>query len=78
MDLSKLTPATWPADRRQWVYRCGVAGIALLVAYKLLPTEHAPLWLDLLANILGVGGATAATVTADRTLRQQRADGVLE
>lgn len=73
-----LNPRTWPAADRQWVYRCGVAAVALLITYKVLPTDHAPLWLDLMANILGLGGAGAAAATADTTLRQQRADGVLD
>lgn len=76
--MSNLYPASWPAGRRQWLYRCGVAAVAILVAYQVLPTEHAPLWLDLLVNVLGLGGAGAAAATADTTLKAQRADGLLE
>lgn len=76
--MDKLNPQSWPAEKRQWVYRSGVAGIAILIGYKLIAPEHAPLWLDLLAEIFGFGGGGAAALTADRTLKRQRADGTVD
>ncbi|ACI06245.1 holin [Mycobacterium phage BIB8] len=66
--LNKLTPA-----RRQWLYGIIVAAIAVAVGYRVIAPEHAPLWLDLAANVLGIGG----TGTAGYMLSQQRKDGIL-
>ncbi|AGI12975.1 holin [Mycobacterium phage Butters] len=66
--FDKLTPA-----RRQWLYGIIVAAIALAVGYKVIAPEHAPMWLDLAANVLGIGG----TGTAGYMLSQQRKDGIL-
>lgn len=66
--FDKLTPA-----RRQWLYGIIVAAIALAVAYKFIAPEHAPMWLDLAANVLGLGG----TGTAGVMLSRQRKDGIL-
>ena len=76
--MANLDPRNWPAAQRQWVYRIGLACIALMLTYKLIGPEHAPLWIDLLANILGVGGGAAAAGTADVVLKGQRKDGVVE
>lgn len=76
--MNAFNPRLWPAEKRQWVYRSGLAAIALLLGYQIISPEHAPLWADLLANILGFTGATAAAATADRTLKHQRADGTVQ
>ncbi|UGU31398.1 hypothetical protein LT350_00030 [Mycolicibacterium smegmatis] len=66
--LDKLTPA-----RRQWLYGVAVSALAVAVLYKVVAPEHVPAWLDLIANILGVGGTGTAAVV----LNQQRKDGTL-
>lgn len=62
------------ARQRNWLYGIACAGLALAVPYKIVDPEHVPLWLDLAANILGVGG----TATAAVVLKTQRADGTVE
>lgn len=39
---------------RRYIYRVGVAGIAVLVGYGVLTQEYAVLWIALLAPILGM------------------------
>ncbi|MEU9805433.1 hypothetical protein [Mycobacterium sp. NPDC050853] len=68
MKLPELTPR-----RRQWLYGIAVAAIAVAVAYKMIAPEHAPVWLDLAANVFGFGG----TSTAGMMLSRQRKDGTL-
>ena len=63
---------------RQWLYGIAVVALALLGAYKIIDPAHAPLWLDLAANILGIGVPTAATGTATLVVRTQRRDGTLQ
>lgn len=67
--MDKLTPA-----RRQQLYYVASAALAILIAYNLVAPEHAPLWLDLAANILGIGGTGTAAVV----LKGQRKDGTVE
>ncbi|OHU29026.1 hypothetical protein [Mycobacteroides chelonae] len=68
MKIPELTPV-----RRQWLYGISVASIAVAVGYKAIAPEHAPLWLDLAANVFGIGG----TGTAGLMLNRQRKDGTL-
>ncbi|QRY48151.1 hypothetical protein JVX93_16015 [Mycolicibacterium boenickei] len=68
MKVPELTPG-----RRMWLYGVTVAGIAVAVGYKAIAPEHAPLWLDLAANVLGISGAGTAGVMLNR----QRKDGTL-
>ncbi|MGB0971624.1 MAG: phage holin [Mycobacterium sp.] len=63
---------------RQRLYGIAVVAIALLVTYKIVEPEHAPLWLDLAANILGLGVPTAAAGTANLVVRDQRRNGTLD
>lgn len=70
--INKLTAA-----QRQWLYRIAVAAVILLVAYNVIGPEHAPLWLDLAANVLGLGLPVAASGTAATKLRGQIKDGTL-
>ncbi|WP_166905923.1 hypothetical protein [Mycobacterium sp. DL440] len=68
MELPELTP-----ERRQWLYGITVAAITVAVGYKAIAPEHAPMWLDLAANVLGISG----TGTAGVMLSRQRKDGTL-
>jgi hypothetical protein len=44
-----------PSPRqRQYIYRVGIAGIAVLVGYGVLSQEYALLWAALLAPVLGM------------------------
>mgnify|MGYP001050337864 CR=1 FL=1 len=62
------------AQQRNWFYGIATSIIAIAAAYKVVEPEHVPLWLDLAANILGVGvGSTAAVV-----LKSQRDEGLIE
>lgn len=70
--IDKLTAA-----QRQWLYRIAVAAIALLVFYNVIGPEHAPLWLDLAVNVLGVGVPTAASGTAALKINRQMKNGTL-
>ena len=40
------------ATQRTWLYGVATAIIPILVAYGLITTEHAPLWLALVAAVL--------------------------
>ena len=62
------------AQQRNWLYGIACALLAVAVTYKLIDPAHAPLWLDLAANILGIGGTGTAAVV----LKTQRADGTVE
>lgn len=62
---------------RQWLYGIAVVALALLGAYKIVDPAHAPLWLDLIANVLGLGVPAAATGTATLVVRDQRRNGTL-
>lgn len=42
-----------PLWARKWLYGVAVALIPLLVAYGLMSTNEAPLWLALIAAVLG-------------------------
>ena len=66
---SKISP-----KQRQWLYGIAASALAILVVYNVVNPEHVPLWLDLAANILGVGGTTTAAVV----LKSQREDGTVE
>lgn len=66
------------ARQRQWLYGISLAAIALLVTYKIVDPAHAPLWLDLVVNIVGIGTPTAASGTAAVVLKEQRKDGTVE
>lgn len=59
---------------RNWLYGIAFSGLTVAVAYNLVAPEHVPVWLDLAANLLGVGGTGTAAVV----LKQQRKDGTVE
>lgn len=69
----KLSPR-----QRQWLYGVGVAAVGLLVTYKIIEPEHAPMWLDMFVNVVGIGAPGVATGTAAVVLNKQRRDGTLE
>lgn len=68
--LDKLTTP----KARNWLYGIAAAALTAAVAYNLVAPEHVPVWLDLAANILGVGGTGTAAVV----LKHQRKDGTVE
>ena len=45
---------------RVWIYSVLVALVAVLVAYGVIDSEQAPLWIALGAAVLGVAGTEAA------------------
>lgn len=45
------------ATVRRYLYRVGIAGVAVAVGYGLLTQEFAVLWLVLLAALLGLADA---------------------
>ena len=53
---------TWlmTATGRRWIYGVSVASIALLVAYGIVRSDQAPLWLSLAAAVLGLAGPATA------------------
>lgn len=42
---------------RRYLYRVGIAGVAVLVGYGIVSGEHAVLWTAALAAILGLADA---------------------
>ncbi|WP_428639705.1 phage holin [Schaalia sp.] len=54
--LEWLTP-----DVRSWLYRITLALIPILVAYGILESQTAPLWIALAASVLSTGTALAHT-----------------
>lgn len=50
------------AKNRAWLYRIAIAAVALVTAVGLLDPSQSPLWLALIAAVLGI----AAPVTALR------------
>lgn len=62
------------AQHRNWLYGIACSALAVAITYKLIDPAHAPIWLDLAANILGIGG----TGTAAAVLKAQRTQGVIE
>lgn len=65
---------TISAKHRNWLYGIACSLLAVAVTYKVVDPAHAPVWLDLAANILGISG----TGTAAIVLKTQRAEGVIE
>lgn len=49
-----LTPAV-----RRWAYGIATAAVPLLVVYGVIESETAPLWVALVASVLGTGTAFA-------------------
>lgn len=49
-----LTPAV-----RRWAYGIATAAVPLLVVYGVIESETAPLWVALVASVLGTGTALA-------------------
>lgn len=49
-----LTPAV-----RRWAYGIATAAVPLLVIYGVIESETAPLWVALVASVLGTGTALA-------------------
>ncbi|MCG7595937.1 hypothetical protein [Mycobacterium sp. PSTR-4-N] len=70
--ITKLT-----AEQRQRLYGSAAAVLVLLGIYKIVAPEDAPLWLNLVANILGLGYPAVASTTATVVVKQQREDGTL-
>lgn len=56
-----LTPA-----RRRAVYLVAAAVAAVLVAYGLISEDQAPVWLELVAAILGVAAPTLAVANVPK------------
>ena len=66
------------ARQRQWLYGLAVAAVAILVTYKVIDPAHAPLWLDLFINVVGIGTPAVASGTAAVVVKKQREDGTVE
>lgn len=62
------------ARQRQALYYFAFAAMGLLVSYNIVGPEQAPLWMDVIANLIGLSG----TGTAAAVLRKQRRDGTVE
>jgi hypothetical protein len=67
-----LATLTSPAAR-EWLYGIALAALAVATFYKIVSADALPLWLALIAGILGIG----ATGTAAVKVHQQRNDGTL-
>lgn len=52
--LTWLTP-----DVRRWLYGIATALVPILVIYGLIESETAPMWIALVASVLGTGTALA-------------------
>lgn len=52
--LGWLTPTV-----RRWAYAVATAAVPLLVIYGVIESETAPLWVALVASVLGTGTALA-------------------
>lgn len=57
-----MRPWEWLVSRegRKWLYTVSVVAIPLLVAYGALDPKQAPLWLSLLAAVLGIAAPSMA------------------
>ena len=58
--LAWLTP-----DVRRWLYGIATALVPILVIYGVLEAETAPMWIALVASVLGTGTALAHVPRAD-------------
>lgn len=66
--LPMLTPQV-----RQYLYAVTSTVIALLVGLNVVDAGQTPLWLNVIAAVLGLGSSTVAAVAVS----QQRRDGIL-
>ena len=58
--LAWLTP-----DVRRWLYGIATALVPILVIYGVIESETAPMWISLVASVLGTGTALAHVPRAD-------------
>lgn len=58
--LAWLTP-----DVRRWLYGIATALVPILVIYGVIESETAPMWIALVASVLGTGTALAHVPRAD-------------
>ena len=56
--ISWLTP-----DVRRWLYGIATALVPILVIYGVIESTTAPMWIALVASVLGTGTALAHTPT---------------
>lgn len=47
-------------EGRKWLYAVALAVLAILTAYDIIADEMAPLWINLIGAILGIGAAGMA------------------
>jgi len=66
--MQMLTPQV-----RQYLYAVTSTVIALLVGLNVVDAGQTPLWLNVVAAVLGLGSSTVAAVAVS----QQRRDGIL-
>jgi len=66
--MQMLTPQV-----RQYLYAVTSTVIALLVGLNVVDAGQTPLWLNVIAAVLGLGSSTVAAVAVS----QQRRDGIL-
>lgn len=66
--MQYLTPQV-----RQYLYTLTSTVIALLVGLNVVDAGQVPLWLNVVAAVLGLGSSTVAAVAVS----QQRRDGIL-
>ena len=66
--MQYLTPQV-----RQYLYTLTSTVIALLVGLNVVDAGQVPLWLSVVAAVLGLGSSTVAAVAVS----QQRRDGIL-
>lgn len=57
------------ARTRLWLYGVVTAGLAALVALKLIEPEMVPVWLALAAAVLAIGGTGTAGIALSQQLR---------
>lgn len=57
-------PLTWlTPDVRRWLYGIATALVPILVIYGVIESATAPMWIALVASVLGTGTALAHTPT---------------
>lgn len=67
-DRHPIIPPRW----RDWLYPVSTALVLLLAGYGYISDERAPLWIGLVAALLGTG--TAAAYRPSRTLHHDASD----
>jgi hypothetical protein len=59
-------PVSWLTPQvRRWAYGVVTAAVPLLVIYGVIESEAAPLWVALVASVLGTGTALAHVPKGD-------------